>query len=184
MQFELGYAGEDNVAFFIGYVEASHTVDEAQQRLFCRELNASLNGDLPLSLRHPTLVDVLAQYTAKTGLKFVVPSGVDYTTTKVPYFQTMGTGVLGMAYVGDVFGIENMLWQQQTDGQVFVGAWADSRWAKTSLTLAEKWFSKVGSDGGKEVPVMPLIRPGVVLNGSKLKQVELRGHKMVVKWND
>ncbi len=182
-RYELGYAGQDDVVYFLGYVEASHTVDGARQRLLCRELSAGLYGLLPISLRHPTLQDVLAAYADLTGLEFVTPDA-PYVKRRVPYFQTLGKGFQGMTALGDLFGVEDLIWQQQGDGRIFVGSWSDSRWADRPVELDEKWFSKVGADGGKRLPVLPLLRPGAVVNGRRLLRVQLSGHEMVVQWRD
>ncbi|GAB6177973.1 hypothetical protein JCM16814_28640 [Desulfobaculum senezii] len=180
VRFEMGYTSDEAVAFFMGVVEASHTVDDTQQRIMCRELAAVLAAPLPVSLRHPDLHDVLAAYTGLTGLEFVLPDA-PYTRRRVPYFQTLGRGYHGMDQIGAVFGIKDAMWQQQGDGAVYVGAWQDSRWASRPVELAEKWFSRVSADGGKKLPAIPHLRPGVQLNGRRVASVQFSGHEMVVQ---
>lgn len=179
VRFDIGYSTQaGDQRFFTGYVEASHTVDGAQQRLMCRELAAGLRAVLPLSLRHPTLKDVLAAYTEATGLVFRVPDR-PYADRKAACFQTLGSGCHGMDSLGAVFGIEDALWQQQGDGSVYVGAWKDSRWATRPVTVEETWFSGVTGDGGRKLPALPALRPGVVLNGRRVRTLQFRGHEMV-----
>lgn len=180
VQYHVGYSSQDkDRLFFTGYVESCHKVDNSQQRIFCRELGGILDKHWPVSLRHPTLKDVLEHYTELTGLVFIVPER-EYSTTRVPFFQTLGDGFHGMAMLGDVFQISDFVWNPQPDGQIYVGSWADSRWATRPLNVPEKWFKRVLADGSKCCPVIPALRPGAVLTGQRVKQVQLKGHEMVV----
>lgn len=179
VQFYVGYSSQDkDRLYFTGYVESCHKVDNSQQRIFCRELGGVLDKHWPVSLRHPTLKDVLEHYTERTGLVFIVPER-DYSTTRIPFFQTLGDGFHGMAMLGDVFRIPDYVWNPQPDGQIFVGSWADSRWASRELKIPEKWFQRVLTDGSKESPIIPPARPGAVLTGKRIKTLQLKGSKMV-----
>ena len=65
VSFSMGYSREDkDQVFFVGYVEHSLTVDNTQQRLMCRELMGVLDVDLPISMRHPTLLMMVAPANA------------------------------------------------------------------------------------------------------------------------
>lgn len=165
--------------FFTGEVERCTQVDGAQQRLFCRELLARLDARIPLALRHPTMQDVLARYGACTGLRFILPSR-HYAATRVPAFCTLGSGFHGMASLGAVFGIEDYLLQAQGDGQVFVGSWADSRWASRPVTLPDAMFGQGQAQGARTVAAIPSLRPGAVLNGARVSTVRLAGHEMEI----
>lgn len=181
VQFYVGYSSQDkDRLFFTGYVESCHKVDNLQQRIFCRELGGILDQHWPVALRHPTLKDVLEHYTELTGLVFIVPER-DYSTTRVPFFQTLGDGFHGMAMLGDVFQIPDYVWNPQPDGQIYVGSWADSRWATRPLQVPEKWFKRVMADGSKSCPIIPPLRPGAVLTGQRVKLLKLKGHEMEVK---
>lgn len=182
VQLNLGYSAQDtDQVFFVGYVESSHTVDSVQQRIMCREVSHVLAKQLPLSLRHPTLQDVLEKYSDLTGLAFTAPDKA-YTRTPAPHFQTLGSGIHGMNSLGDVFQIPEYIWQQQGDGSVFVGSWHDSRWATRPLDIDETFFTGVGANGGKILPALPPLRPGVMLNGKRVKKLQLKAHEMVVTW--
>ncbi|SHJ72477.1 hypothetical protein ACQ0P8_16240 (plasmid) [Halodesulfovibrio aestuarii] len=181
VQFSLGYSSQDkNQLFFSGYIESSHTVDTATQKIFCREMAAALNLRLPISLRHPTLKDVLAAYSDKTGLVFTVPDE-PYATTRIPHFHTLGSGYHGMDQLGAVFGIEKYYWQPQPDGTVWVGSWNNSRWATRPVNIDEKVFTGVTAAGAKVLPAIPALRPGVFLNGQYLTSLQLTGHEMVIQ---
>lgn len=164
--------------FFTGEVEHSTAVDSGQQRLFCRELSARLDAQHPLSLRHPTLREVLAAYAGRTGLRFILPDK-PYASTRVPAFYGLGSGYHGMVNIGEVFGIEDYMWQAQGDGAVFVGSWADSRWPASPVSLPQEFFTRVTA-GMQTMTCVPGLRPGVVLNDRRVQSVRLAGHQMEV----
>jgi len=181
VQFSLGYSNQSkNQLFFTGYVEESQTVDKAQQKLFCRELTGVLYAPLPCSLRHSTLREILALYTEKTGLQFLVPAQ-PYADKRTAFFHTLGNGFHGLETLGSIFGIGGYIWQQQGDGAVFVGSWEDSRWASRPVQIGEEWFMDIRTDGSKELGAIPALRPGVKLNGQYISTLRLYGHTMVVK---
>lgn len=165
--------------FFSGDVERCTPVDGAQQRLFCREVSARLDVAIPLALRHPTLHEVLAAYAQAARVRFIVPDR-PYAATRVPYFGAVGSGFHGMAQLGQVFGIEDYVWQAQGDGQVFVGAWADSRWPGRAVDLPDEAWGKTMATGARTVTAIPGLRPGAVLNGQRVTAVRFAGHQMEV----
>ncbi|MCP3941383.1 MAG: hypothetical protein GY710_07860 [Desulfobacteraceae bacterium] len=176
----IGDAARENlVDFFTGYIVKSHTVDNAQQRLFCRELSAVLWATLPVSVRNASLKDILGIYSRKTGLYFAVPDK-PYAQTPCPAFQTIANGIHGMDCLGDIFGIQNYIWQQQGDGQIFAGSWEDSKWAGKPFELCETFFQDVQLDGTKTMQALPGLRPGVELNGQYITSLQLNEHFMVV----
>jgi hypothetical protein len=180
VRLDVGYSTQDkDQVFFIGVIRESQTVDSGQQRLRCRELSCVLYNQLHAALRHPTLKDVVQWYSDATGLRFVVPDK-PYADRRTPAFYTFGDGFHGLNSLGGIFGITDYIWQQQGDGSVFVGSWADSRWATRPVTIAESRFTKVTATGGKKGPVMPQLRPGILLNGQYLDSVQLTGHDMVI----
>ena len=175
----IGDARSNPVIFFTGFVVQSHTVDAKQQRIFCRELSAVLWASLPVSIRNASLRDVLAVYTRKTGLSFVVPEKA-YADAPCPAFQTIANGIHGLDSLGAVFSIPNYIWQQQGDGQVFVGSWEDSRWAGKPFDVPETFFQDVQLDGTKTIQAIPGLRPGVQMNGQYITSLQLKEHFMVV----
>lgn len=180
VQFSLGYSSQDkDQLFFSGYIESSHTVDTATQKIFCREMAAALRLQLPVSLRHPTLHDVLNVYSDNTKLAFTVPDK-PYADTRIPHFHALGSGYHGMDQLGAVFGIDDYIWQPQPDGSVFVGSWNDSRWATRPVDIDEKFFTGVTTAGAKVLPAIPALRAGVLLNGKRVRSLQLCGHEMVV----
>jgi hypothetical protein len=85
-----------------------------------------------------------------------------------------------MDALGNIFGITDYIWQQQGDGKVFAGAWADSKWADKSVTVPEKFFQDVQLDGTKTMQATPGLRPGVKLNDQYITSLQLQEHFMVV----
>ncbi|XPV75201.1 MAG: hypothetical protein ACNI27_11215 [Desulfovibrio sp.] len=179
--FAVGYSHKKkSVLYFTGYIEKSNTVDDAQQRIICKELGAMLEYRMPCALRHPTLHDVLQWYTGKTGLTFIT-ADQPYAATRVPHFCTTGTGFNGMANIGKVFNIPRYIWQCQPDGSIWVGSRDHSRWKTLPVELDEAFFSKTTADGAKEIAVIPQLRPGVEINGQYISRLQLTGSKMVAK---
>ena len=181
VQFYIGAAGIGTlVEFFTGFIAGCHTVDNCQQRIFCRELSAVLWAVLPVSIRNASMKDILGVYARKTGLEFSIPEQA-YAATKCPAFQSVGNGIHGLDALGDIFGISNYIWQQQGNGQVYAGAWDDSRWADQPFSVDESFFQDVQLDGTKTMQAVPGLRPGILLNGQYITSLQLKEHFMVVK---
>lgn len=138
-------------------------------------------GRLPLALRYVTLPEVLRAVSELTGLTFV--TGQDpYTTVKAPAYYSAGTGYWALDGLGPVYQVPQFIWQQQGDGSVFVGSWAESFWSGRSLDLPAGWQKDHGVAGRAKIPCIPRLRPGVLLNGSYLTKVGLKGNFMELTW--
>lgn len=183
VQLALGWAHSDAMTlFFTGDIERAVRVDATQRRIFCREVSARLDSQMPLAIRHATLNEVLGAYAALTGLEFIVPDR-PYAAVKAPAFYGHGTGFHGLASAGDIFSIADYHWQAQGDGKVFVGSWVDSRWPDRPGTISEDFFTAAGS-AGRKIAAVPSMRPGVVLNGQRVRLVRFAGHEMTVGFED
>ena len=185
VEFALGWHFQNALTrFFTGEVVTSTTVDAKQQRLFCRELSARLDNAAPVSLRHPTLREVLATYAELTGLQFIVPER-PYASTKVPSFYGVGSAMHAMQNLGRVFHIEDYVWLAQGDGKIFAGSWADSRWKDREVEIPQNMLKQVSADGQCSMTVVPDIRPGCVINaaagGGRVETVTLSGVTMGFK---
>lgn len=180
---DIGYNERTLQRHFIGYVERSTAVNAMQQILVCRELAAILANPLPLNLRHVDLQAVLAEISTKTGLRFRVPDQ-PYATVKAPFFYSLATGYLAMDSLAQVFNIPDFIWQQQGDGEVFVGSWADSFFGtRAPLQLPTGLFDGYQGNQSAVVAVLPGLRPGATFNqGERITSVTLAGNQMAIKW--
>ena len=183
VQLALGWAHSDGMTlFFTGDMERTVRVDGQQRRLFCREISARLDSNIPLAIRHATLKEVLGAYASTTGLEFIVPDQ-PYATVKTPAFYGHGSGFHGLACAGEIFGIADYHWQAQGDGKIFVGSWTDSRWPDRPGTISEEFFTAAGS-AARKIAAVPTMRPGAVLNGQRIRLVRFEGHSMTVGFED
>ncbi|RMQ48766.1 hypothetical protein ALQ04_04281 [Pseudomonas cichorii] len=181
--FDIGYNEATLQRHFIGYVERCTAANGVEQVVFCRELAAVLANPLPMNLRHADMHTVLADISTKTGLRFRVPDKA-YTRTKVAYFYSLAAGYQALDSLGRVFGIEDFIWQQQGDGEVFAGSWADSFFgARSPLQLPVSLFDGYQGNQSAMIAALPGMRPGVSFNqGERITSVTLAGTQMAIKW--
>lgn len=180
---DIGYNESTLQRHFIGYVERCTAANSQQQVLFCREVAAILANPLPLNLRHVDLRAVLQEVSKHTGLRFKVPDK-SYTRVKAPFFYSLATGYQAMDSLARVFNIPDLIWQQQGDGEVFVGSWADSFFgAREPLHLPIELFDGYQDNQSAMVAALPGLRPGATINqGERITSVTLAGTKMALKW--
>ncbi|MBA2928592.1 hypothetical protein G9Q86_08405 [Pseudomonas sp. CCUG 57209] len=180
---DIGYNDSTLQRHFIGYVERCTAANSQQQVLFCRELAAILAKPLPLNLRHVDLRAVLEEISKYTGLKFRVPDS-SYTRVKAPFFYSLATGYQAMDSLARVFSIDDLIWQQQGNGEVFVGKWVDSFFgARTPLHLPTELFDGYQDNQSAIIAALPGMRPGATINqGERVTSVTLAGTQMALKW--
>jgi len=180
--FDLGYASDDSLQrLFFGFVESVTPIDSVHCKLFCRELAGVLRRPMPLNLRHPDLRDVLGAIGALTNLVFSAPA-VDYCSTKIANFVCLGDGLQALDSVGRAFRVADFVFQQQGDGVIFVGSWADSRWAGKAVDVDVSFFDGQVSSGSARIAAVPVFRPGVVVNGKRVLGLEFSGNFMTLSW--
>ena len=180
---DIGYNDSLLQRHFIGYVERCTSSNAIEQILFCRELAAILSNPLPLNLRHADLSTVLAEINQKTGLSFRVPDKA-YAKVKAPFYYNLAAGYQAMDSLPRVFGITDFIWQQQGDGEVFVGSWADSFFGTRSpLQLPVDLFKDYQNNHSAMIAALPGLRPGASINqGERITQVTLTGDQMAIRW--
>ncbi|MBA6058412.1 hypothetical protein [Pseudomonas juntendi] len=180
---DIGYNERSLQRHFLGYVERCTTSNAVSQVVFCRELTGVLAAPLPLNLRHVDLRTVLEEIHKQTGLSFRVPEQA-YATTKVPFFYSLASGFLAMDSLARVFGIEDFIWQQQGNGEVFAGSWADGFFgARSPLQLPIELFDDYQGNQSAQVAALPGLRPGATINnGERVTSVALAGTQMAIKW--
>lgn len=180
---DIGYNEGALQRHFIGFVERSTVANSVQQVVLCRELAAVLAKPLPLNLRHVDLRAVLGEISDKTGLRFRVPDQA-YTKVKAPFFYSLAAGYQAMDSMARVFGVPDFIWQQQGDGEVFVGSWADSFFgARAPLQLPVELFDGYQGNQSATISALPGLRPGATINqGERITSVTLSGTQMGIKW--
>ncbi|OLF56573.1 hypothetical protein [Pseudomonas chlororaphis] len=180
---DIGYNESTLQRHFIGYVERCTGANSVQQVLFCREVAAILGNPLPLNLRHVDLRAVLGEISEQTGLCFRVPER-SYASVKAPFFYSLAAGYQAMDSLARVFNIPDFIWQQQGDGEVFVGSWADSFFgARAPLQLPIELFDGYQGNQSAMVAALPGLRPGATINqGERITNVTLVHSQMAIKW--
>ncbi|WP_323600721.1 hypothetical protein [Pseudomonas putida] len=180
---DIGYNERSLQRHFLGYVERSTTINAVSQVVFCRELTGILAAPLPLNLRHVDLRTVLDEIHQKTGLSFRVPEQA-YTKLKAPFFYNLASGFQAMDSLAKVFGINDFIWQQQGNGEVFAGGWADSFFgSRAPLQLPIELFDDYQGNQSARVAALPGLRPGATINnGERVTSVTLSNTQMAIKW--
>ena len=179
--FDAGWSDGRVFRVFVGYIESSITINPQQQKLFCRELTATLNRNIFLALRRVTLKDVTNRINELTSLNFALPDA-DYCRQQSPYYYHLGDGYQAMDQLGRVYQIPLFIWQMQCNGLVYVGSWAHSRWASRPIEIPDKLFTEHLSFNSAKLPMTPSIRPGVQFNRGLINSVQLSGDYMVIAW--
>jgi hypothetical protein len=183
VEFSIGYNPNSLTALFSGFIENSFPIDKKQQQLFCREFTAALNRMLPINLRNCSLPEVLKTASNITAIRFVHPVA-DYCKTKAPAFYSIGHGYHCMDSLARVYRVPQMIWQQQGDGSVFVGAWKDSYWAGKEIALPVEWQARSGIANAAKVPAVPSVRPGVKFtSGATITSVSFSDAHMEIEWD-
>ncbi|NBA97980.1 hypothetical protein [Pseudomonas sp. R5(2019)] len=180
---DLGYNDSPLQRHFLGYVERCTQANQVEQVLVCREIAGILARPLPMNLRHADLRTVLGEISNQTGLKFRVPDQA-YARTKAPFFYNLAGGYQAMDTLAKVFSIDDFIWQQQGDGEVFVGSWAHSFFgARSALQLPVELFNDYQGNQSAMIAALPGLRPGATINqGERITHVTLSGNQMGIRW--
>ncbi|MBO1537576.1 hypothetical protein [Pseudomonas sp. OA65] len=180
---DIGYNERTLQRHFIGYIERSTATNSQQQALFCRELTAVLALPLPMNLRHVDLHQVLEEISTRTGLRFRVPDQ-PYARVKTPFFYSLAAGYQAMDSLARVFNIPDFIWQQQGDGEVYVGSWTDSFWGiRQPIPLPAELFDGYNGNQSAMVAVLPGLRPGATINNNeRITAVTLIDSQMGIRW--
>lgn len=180
---DIGYNEATLQRHFIGYVERCTAANSVQQVLMCRELAAILANPMPMNLRHVDMTMVLAAISEKTGLRFRVPER-PYAKVKAPFFYSLAAGYQAMDSLARVFNIPDFIWQQQGDGELFVGSWTDSFFgARAPLQLPVELFDGYQGNQSAMIAALPGLRPGATINQSeRITSVTLADNKMAIRW--
>ena len=177
---ELGW-GESISREFLGFIDRVLPSDNGYSMLFCRELTAALVHPIPINLRHPTMRQVLRELASITGLTFAIPDA-SYTDTAIPCFYADSSGIATLDNVGRAFQIPDFIWQQQGDGRVYVGSYADSDWQGRQVTIPDNLLTEQRNGRSARIMVTPKLRPNVTANGQRIQSVEIKDTTMEISW--
>lgn len=180
---DIGYNERTLQRHFIGYVERCTAANRVEQVLYCREMAAILAKPLPLNLRHVDLRAVLTEISQHTSLRFRVPEQA-YASMKAPFFYSLAAGYQALDSMARVFNIPDFIWQQQGDGEVFVGSWADSFFGvRAPLQLPTELFDGYQGNQSAMIAALPGLRPGATINhGERITSVALVDNQMAIRW--
>lgn len=181
VRLDMGY-NEIVYRWFTGFVERSSPAENGARRLFVRELAGIFDGHWPVSLQHPTLRDVVTGIAQRTDMVFSLPDNADYTDTPIPHFTHSGSGYQLLANLGRAFSISDYTWFQLPDGTIYAGSYAHSRFADAPVEIPTEFIQSAAAGNSITLPVIPAIRPGVVVNGQRITQVRIQDDEMTLTW--
>jgi hypothetical protein len=181
VKFDIGYQG-DMRQYFYGVVTKAQPAETGYTRIMVRELSGLLAMRWPISIQHATAAQVIAQLSHDTGLNFVLPENKAYTETAIPHFVSQGSGYQVLENIGHAYSIADFCWYQQTNGDIYLGSYADSRWPSRPIKIPDALGTKQRGGNSMTLAVIPAIRPGVIANGKRLTKVEFSGHEMTLYW--
>lgn len=178
--FEMGWGDMIDRVFF-GYIERIMPAANGLYTAFCRELTSALANQLSVMLRHPTMRQVCDEITAQTGLEFVLPEK-PYTETAIPCFYCDASGYSMLDSIGRSYRIPDFIWQQQGNGKIYIGSYADSYWSGKNIPIPQGLMTNQSAGKSATIPATPKIRPNVTANGARVKKVEFKETNMVITW--
>ncbi|KGA39928.1 protein phage [Pectobacterium odoriferum] len=180
VRLDVGYS-DFVLRWFTGYVERSQPAENGYQRLFVRELAGIFERMWPCSFQHPTLKQLAAWLEENSGLTVHLPDA-PYVTTPIPHFTHSGTGYQLLANIGAAFGIDDYVWQPLPDGGLYVGSWAHSMFAEKPVDIPAEFSKSQAAGNSMTLSLIQSVRPGVVVNGQRLKSVRLENDDMAITW--
>ncbi|EGF0850619.1 hypothetical protein IBO18_003253 [Salmonella enterica] len=181
-ELSIGY-NDQPVKWFSGYVESDSRTGRGIRKLMVREAAAILQYPLNVSMQHPTLKQVAKHIEDNTGLRVQLPGAV-YTTTPIPHLTHNGNGYQLMTLLGRAFSIPDYVWYPSVDGIIYAGSFAHCRFAKRPVQLPVDITKGDHGANGWTVQTIPVMRPGVILNGHRINQVQLQGDSMIISRDD
>ncbi len=87
-----------------------------------------------------------------------------------------------MDELDQAFSIDDLFWQQQGNGQIYVGSWKDSFWANKSVPIPNELMTNHTASKSVKIPAIPKLKPGVMVNGIRLVGVEFEGTEAKLTW--
>lgn len=177
---DVGYNNQ-LVRYFTGYIEKATPAAKGITRLMVREMSGILAERYPVSIQHATLRQIVAQLAEDCGLSFVIPEQANYTDTPIPNFTSQGTGYQLLNNLFRAFKVPDPVWYQQQDSQIYIGSYQHCRWANRPLEIQGE-LSQSQTNNSWKMVAMPAMRPGALVNNSRVHKVELINDTMQITW--
>ncbi|EKF9206563.1 hypothetical protein O1B14_001597 [Vibrio cholerae] len=181
VRFDIGYE-QQTAPFFEGFIDKVEPASNGAFRLIVKELSGILSKPLPISIEHPTMADIFAIITKKTGLEFRLPEA-DYTKKVIPNFVNQGDGYQCLDKIGKAFQVPDFVWYQDTDQVIYFGAYEHSHFYNKPMSIPHEFTSKQSSNSVTFAP-FPMLRPGRVAFDKRITKLELFGDEMTAFWTD
>lgn len=181
VRFDIGYE-QQTAPFFEGFIDKVEPASNGTFRLIVKELSGILSNPLPISIEHPTMADIFAIITKKTGLEFRLPEA-DYTKKVIPNFVNQGDGYQCLDKIGKAFQVPDFVWYQDTDQVIYFGAYEHSHFYNKPMSIPHEFTSKQSSNSVTFAP-FPMLRPGRVAFDKRITKLELFGDEMTAFWTD
>ncbi|MDV2360342.1 hypothetical protein [Vibrio cholerae] len=181
VRFDIGYE-QQTAPFFEGFIDRVEPASNGTFRLIVKELSGVLSNPLPISIEHPTMADIFAIITKKTGLEFRLPEA-DYTKKVIPNFVNQGDGYQCLDKIGKAFQVPDFVWYQDTDQVIYFGAYEHSHFYNKPMSIPHEFTSKQSSNSVTFAP-FPMLRPGRMAFDKRITKLELFGDEMTAFWTD
>ncbi|EGR4373581.1 hypothetical protein DDM70_14465 [Vibrio cholerae] len=181
VRFDIGYE-QQTAPFFEGFIDRVEPACNGTFRITVKELSGILSNLLPISIEHPTMADIFAIITKRTGLEFRLPEA-DYTKKVIPNFVNQGDGYQCLDKIGKAFQVPDFVWYQDTDQVIYFGAYEHSHFYNKPMSIPHEFTSKQSSNSVTFAP-FPMLRPGRVAFDKRITKLELFGDEMTAFWTD
>jgi len=179
--FDYGFEHKEKLyRFFTGLIESITPQGNGVYLLRCVELSYVLHAKIPLVFNFVDGLTILASLSNKTGLK-IFHSKAEYWKLEIPSFCSIDSGFNALMGLGDSLGVGQLVWQQQTDGSLFVGLQEELPYSDAVFNVDHKVFESIKAESAYAIAMVPGFYPGIEMNGQTVRQVELIGPKMVIK---
>ena len=178
---DVGYNNE-LVRYFTGYIEKTTPAGRNVTRLMVRELSGMLAERYPIAIQHATLRQIITKLAEDSGLSFILPAQTNYTDTPIPNFTSQGTGYQLLNNLFRAFSVPDGVWYQQQDGQIYVGSYQHCRWPKMPVAIQGE-LSQSQTNNSWQLIAMPAMRPGALVNNSRVQKVEFINDTMLITWS-
>ncbi|MEZ9233234.1 hypothetical protein AB4259_19355 [Vibrio amylolyticus] len=182
VRFDIGF-DEKTALWFEGTIDKVYPSVNGSHKILVKEHSAILSKRWPVSIEHPTMRDVLTYLGKQVGLTFALPENATYTDKQIPNFTSQGTGYQCLKAIGKAFNVPDFIWFQNTDQTVYIGAFEHSRFFNKNVTLPPEFTIKQAGNTITFAP-FPVLRPGAIVNGKRVKRIDLINDEMTATWEE